>query len=185
MRRTIVEPADISGEALADLKKWLGITRPNDDDLLIDLLNGALAVCESFTRQVPISQLVEERAPITAGVTTLVSRPVASLATVEVVAQDGTRTTLDASAFEFALETPGSARFKLKLSVDGQAIAIRVRAGISATWAELPAPLRQGIIRLCAFQYRDRDRTGGDKAEAMPPTSVAALWRPWRTIRLV
>jgi len=43
----------------------------------------------------------------------------------------------------------------------------------------LPEPLRQGIVRLAAHLYTVRG-----EAEAPPPACVAALWRPWRRLRL-
>lgn len=46
-------------------------------------------------------------------------------------------------------------------------------------WSALPEALRHGVIRLAAHLYRD-----GDGAAAAPPAAVAALWRPWRRMRL-
>jgi hypothetical protein len=37
------------------------------------------------------------------------------------------------------------------------------------------------VVRLAADAYRRRD---GDGAGSQPPTAVAALWRPWRRMRL-
>jgi hypothetical protein len=41
-------------------------------------------------------------------------------------------------------------------------------------------PLRQGVVRLAAHLYAERDgpELGG------PPAAVTALWRPWRRMRL-
>ena len=184
MRRTILEPANTSGKALTDLKGWLGINRPNEDELLTGLLDTALAICESFTGQTPLSQLVEERLDPRAGRSVLLSQPIAALVTAEIVAQDGSRTPLDSGDFEFALDASGCGSFNLFADADGQAIAVRVQAGLSTVWEDLPAPLRQGMIRLSAFQYRDRDRPGGSKSAALPPASVSALWHPWRAMRI-
>lgn len=52
-----------------------------------------------------------------------------------------------------------------------------------AEWADLPEAVRHGIIRLAAHLYRERDRDG-DGAPVAPPAAVAALWRPWRAMRL-
>ena len=49
-----------------------------------------------------------------------------------------------------------------------------------AEWTALDSGLRHGIVRFAAHQYRQRD-TG---EEAQIPASVAALWRPWRSLRL-
>lgn len=185
MRRTIVEPADVSGAALAELKSWLGITRPNEDELLVDLLQASLAMCEAFIGQVPLWQLLEERLPVQPGRYPLVTRPIAtSIVTAELVTQDGSRTAIDPADFELELESNGAANFRLDRALDGQGVAVRVRAGIAGTWDDVPAALKQGLIRLAAYFYRDRDRTGGTKSDLAPPASVAALWRPWRTVRL-
>jgi len=184
MRRTIVEPADTSGEALSDLKAWLGINRPNEDELLIGLLDTALATCEAFIGKAPLLQLVEERLEPCAGQSVLLSQPVSALVGAELVAQDGSRTALDPGDFEFVIDASGCASFNLFADAEGQAIAVRVQAGLSAVWDDLPAPLKQGMIRLSAFQYRDRDRPGGSKSSSLPPASVSALWRPWRAVRI-
>ena len=52
--------------------------------------------------------------------------------------------------------------------------------GLAADWNGIPEPLRQGIIRLVAHLYTHRDFADAGP----PPTAVAALWRPWRRLRL-
>ncbi|MEM1050972.1 MAG: head-tail connector protein, partial [Pseudomonadota bacterium] len=108
MQRRIVEPADVSGGALAELKSWLGITRPNEDVLLTDLLQSALSMCESFTGQTPLSQLIEERLPVQAGQHMLTSRPVSSVLSVELMSQSGERTELSVSQFHSDIQTKGN-----------------------------------------------------------------------------
>jgi uncharacterized phage protein (predicted DNA packaging) len=53
-------------------------------------------------------------------------------------------------------------------------------AGLSVDWSTSPAPLRQGIVRLVAYFYAHRDAAD----DAGPPAAVAALWRPYRRMRL-
>lgn len=182
MQRTIVSGADLTGEALSDLKSWLGISRPNEDSLLEGLMEAGLSLCEAFTGQAPLVQTVEHLISPKYGWKNLASRPVKSLVSVELVAEDGSRTPLDASAFVFDLEAGSSARFELKQNLSGQSIAVQVTAGIAPDWASMPAPLKQGVIRVAAHHYRDRDAPGDRNSP--PPASVAALWRPWRIVRL-
>ena len=184
MQRRIVEPADVSGAALAELKNWLGITRSNEDELLIDLLHTSSSMCESFTGQTPIWQLVEERLPVQAGQYTLVSRPITTVSKLELEDQSGVRMELSGSQFETQIQSDGTLCVRIIADHDGQAVVVTARAGIGDSWEQAPAPLKQGIIRLCAYQYRDRDRPGGDAKMASPPASVSALWRPWQTLRL-
>ena len=180
MQRTVITPADLSGAALADLKGWLGISRPNEDELLTTLLAASLAMCEGFTGQSPIEQTVEERVAARSRWHCLTARPVRAVEAVEAIALDGTRAALTPDDYTVQIEANGTARIEIRPAGETHQVAVSVRTGIGSDWSALPAPLKQGIIRLAAFNYRDRE-TGRD---AMPPASVTALWRPWRVVRL-
>lgn len=184
MQRRILEPAELSGAALAELKNWLGISRPTEDALLVELLHTGFAMCEAFTGQAPVAQTVEERVPSTAGLSVLVSRPVIAFVGAVAVSESGTLVTLDPSIYEFEINSEGAASFHLREEVEGQAVSVRISVGLATTWSDVPAPLKQGIIRLCAYYYRDRDQTGEAKAMSSPPATVSALWRPWQKLRL-
>ncbi len=183
MRRTLVQPADVS-TALAELKTWLGISRSNEDDMLAGLLRAGLEACEAFTGQAPLSQTVEEHLPVRGGSYDLKSRPVRALLNAELVAQDGTRNAIDTGDLGFVLHSDGTARVESAPAFEGRAISLHLDVGLAADWATVPASLRQGLIRLAAFEYRYRDQAVGDKPQAVPPASVTALWRPWRQLRL-
>jgi len=183
MRRTLVQPADVS-TALAELKTWLAISRPNEDALLESLLRAGIEACEGFTGQAPLSQIVEEAVPVCAGSHALSSRPVRAFLAVDLVAADGSRKPLEPDDYEFAIESDGSARIELPRRFTGRGVTARFEAGLADGWGTLPAPLKQGVIRLAAFEYRERDRSGAAAADNAPPASVIALWRPWRIVRL-
>lgn len=51
---------------------------------------------------------------------------------------------------------------------------------LSPDWNAVPEPLRQGIVRLVAHLFSHRDAADAGP----PPTAVAALWRPYRQMRL-
>ena len=184
MQRKLVEPADVSGDALSELKSWLGITRPNEDALLADLLQTGLAMCEAFTGQAPLSQLIEERLPTKSGTSVLVSRPAMSFSTLDLVAQNGDRTPVDASQFKVEIDANGSLSITLMQDLQGQNVTATARVGTSGDWQGIPSALKQGIIRLCAHYYRDRDRPGDPKKASSPPAIVSALWRPYQSLRL-
>lgn len=180
MQRKIVQPPVLGGAALAELKHWLGINRSDEDAALTGLLQTSLAICEAFTGKAPLRQTVEEIIPISWGWRELVSRPVQALVAVTVIAHDTSRETLDAPGYAVELRTSGSACVRLLQPLEGQGVALQLQVGIADEWATLPPPLGQGIVRLAAHYYRDRD----NKGSAIPPASVTALWRPWRDVRL-
>ena len=45
-------------------------------------------------------------------------------------------------------------------------------------WEAVPAPVRHGVAMLIQHLFEDRAGTG------VPPAAVAALWRPYRVVRL-
>ena len=51
---------------------------------------------------------------------------------------------------------------------------------LAADWNGIPEPLRHGIIRLVAHLFTHRDAADAGP----PPTAVAAMWRPWRRLRM-
>jgi uncharacterized phiE125 gp8 family phage protein len=180
MQRIIVQPPVPGDAPLAELKHWLGISRPNEDEALSQLLDASLTICEAFTGKAPLRQTVEEIVPLASGWQELVSRPVQAIIAGAVIANDGTRTAITALPDAIEWRISGRACVRLLHPVEGQGLALQLTVGIAPDWASLPAPLRHGIIRLAAHHFRDRD----GKASAVPPASVTALWRPWRDVML-
>lgn len=183
MRRTIVQPADLGGSALAEFKEWLGISRPDEDPMLLELLGASIAACEAFTGQAPLEQTIEERISVRKGLYRLRSRPARMLVNAELIDQIGSRTSLSGQGHGFVLDHDGVATADLKYDLEGQAVAVTLMVGLAADWSSVPKALRQGIVRLAAYYFRDRDGTVDRNSH--PPASVAALWRPWRTLRVL
>ena len=78
-----------------------------------------------------------------------------------------------------AISTPGEDALLLRLLATAWQVCLQF-TGITATgWSDLDEALRHGIVRFAAHQYRERDADDGHL-----PTSIAALWRPYRMVRL-
>ena len=180
MKRTIIAPALLPGAALDELKAWLAITTTRDDVALTALLRAALDTCEGFTRAVPLEALCEEMLPSTAGWHRLSTQPVRAITALEAIAPDTTRTAVDPLAYQLDIAADGCGQVELKARLDQGRVAVRFTAGLAADWASLPEGLRHGVVRLAAHQYRERDEGGA----TTPPAAVAALWQPWRRMRL-
>jgi uncharacterized phiE125 gp8 family phage protein len=180
MHRTIVQPPVPGGTALAELKHWLGISRPNEDVALTGLLDASLAICEAFTGKAPLRQTVEEIVPLTSGWQELISRPVRDIIGAVVIAADGTREVLALPSDALEWRIAGNACVQLLRPFEGRGLALQLVVGIADDWVALPAPLRHGIIRLAAHHFRERE----GKSSTVPPASVTALWRPGRELRL-
>lgn len=180
MQRAITQPADLSGTALAELKQWLGITQSAEDTLLTGLLHASIDLCESFTRQMPLETGFEEIVPASDAWQCLETRPVRAITSVAAIAEDGTRTPLASGHYEIELETAGVGRVRLLAPGEVRSIAASFVAGIAPDWPAMPDGLRHGIVRAAAHLYRDRDGALPDA----PPSSISALWHPWRLMRI-
>lgn len=181
MKRAIVTPAAAQPAALSELKDWLGITTPGDDAQLSALLRTALDLCEDFTGAMPLQQTCEEILPVTGSWTKITARPVQAILAVEGLPAEGARFALPVSDYAITLDADGGGRVLVRNPGSAGRIAVRFAAGLSADWPSLPDGLRHGVLRLAAHQYRARE---GDAPAALPPAAVAALWRPWRQLRL-
>lgn len=167
--------------ALAELKDWLGISTAQDDVPLAGLLRAALELCEDFTGRMPLLGTCEEVLCTSGDWQRLATRPVQAITLVEGIPAEGPRFTLASTAYELDLDADGGGAVRVLAQGSAGRIAVRFTAGIASDWASLPETLRHGVIRLAAHQHRARE---GDTAAPLPPAAVAALWRPWRRMRL-
>jgi len=182
MKRLIVTPAVLAPAALAELKDWLGITTAQDDAQLTALLRASLELCEQFTGLMPLQQSCEEVLPAAGEWQALSTRPVQAIAAIDGLPAEGARFALPVASYAIDLAADGSGLVRVSNPGSAGRIAVRFTAGLAPDWASLPDGLRHGVLRLGAFQYRAREDESA--LTAMPPAAVAALWRPWRRMRL-
>lgn len=180
MKRVIVAPAALGGAPLAELKDWLAIRATGEDAPLEAGLRAALEMCEGFTGVMPLAQSCEEVLPAARQWLALSAVPVSALVEVAQLDLSGARHGLEERDYAFAIDADGAARLRLLRPVAGERVVVRYSAGLADGWDALDAGLRQGIVRLAAHHYGERAGDGGGS----PPASVAALWRPWRRLRL-
>lgn len=181
MKRLIVIPPVLPPAALAELKDWLGISTAMDDAPLAALLRAALEFCEDFTGRMPLQATCEEVLCVSGGWQRLSTSPVQTIVAVEGIPAEGPRFALATGDYELDLDADGGGLVRVLRQGTAGRIAVRLTAGLAPDWASLPETLRHGAIRLAAHQHRARE---GDGADPYPPAAVAALWRPWRRMRL-
>lgn len=180
MQRDVVAAAQLTGTPLNDLKQWLAIATAREDAYLEGLLKAALAMCENFIGQMPLVQICEEVLPASSNWLALRTRPVGNLIDVRALDISGARLPIGYDEREVQIDADGVLMLRLKRLPGPERIVARFSAGMAEDWTSLDAPLKQGVLRYAAHLYRERDGSG----EATPPASVAALWRPYRPLRL-
>jgi uncharacterized phiE125 gp8 family phage protein len=180
MQRTIVVPAVLPGAALDELKQWLAIRSATDDAALLRTLRTALDMCEAFIGAAALPCTFEETLPAACDWQALSTRPVSAIVAVSGLTAQNMRTTLPVDAYEIDIDAEGAGRVRLLRDIGTARMVVRAAAGIAPSWDLLPDGLRHGLVRLAAHTWRARDTA----SDAGPPAAVAALWRPWRRMRL-
>lgn len=161
--------------SLAECKAYLRLDRDDEDALIAGCIRTAMALCEAFTGQWLIVREGEQRLAAESGWQRLAVVPV-----VAITGLYGAGGVAAAGTFESDIDITGTGWISLSEPAAIAAPSVRFRAGIGADWNDVPEPLRQGLIRLVAHLFTHRDAADA----GAPPAAVAALWRPWRLLRL-
>ena len=177
---------DDSGMAVAiaagldDAKSYLRIEGDDDDDGVTALLGAAGGVAEGFLSQAILIRTFEETIPAVGQWRRLARMPVRAITSVQGLPLEGAAFDLPVDAYAIDIDADGDGWVRVSNPGDATRVVVTYQAGISPAWTGLPDMIRQGIIRLVAHFHAHRDV----RDERGPPIAVAALWRPWRRMRL-
>lgn len=175
----LVLPPEAAGAA----KGFLRVERSDEDGLIGSLAEAAAELCERFTGQALLARGFVETMPASRAWQRLGRTPVRSILSVEALAADGTAEPLASDRYAIDIDSHGDGWVRLTAAGEARRIRVGFEAGVAGAWADLPAALRHGILRLAAHFYTIRVAEGGRAPEPMP-AAVAALWRPYRRLRL-
>jgi uncharacterized phiE125 gp8 family phage protein len=165
---------------LDDAKSYARIESGDDDDGVTALLVAAGGVAEGFLSQAIIIRGFEETIPAVSQWRRLARTPVRAITAVQGLAVEGAAFDLPVDAYAIDIDADGDGWVRVSDPGAATRIAVTYQAGIAPGWAGLPDMIRQGIIRLVAHLHAHRDA----RDDGGPPIAVAALWRPWRRMRL-
>lgn len=175
-----IEPIIVPASAVDEAKAYVRIETTDEDALIARLVAVAIAHGEGFTATQFVERGVTERVPASAAWQRLGIAPVVSITSVAAIGDDGTATLIDPAAYALDIDRNGEGWVRVTLPLSARRIAVTYRAGIAPDWAALPEALRHGALRLAAHLHAVRDTPD----DAGPPAAVAALWRPWRRMKL-
>ncbi|HEX8485399.1 hypothetical protein [Sphingomonas sp.] len=159
MAEADIPSAAIAG-AVAAGRALLRLEGGQEDALLGRLGGTALLLAEAFVGQRLIVRGFVDRVPADGAWHRLVAEPVTALV------GDGFAVDIDAHGVGWVRATGGGVA------------SVAYSAGLATTWEALPAALAQGVALLAAHLFEHRE------GDAAPPSAIAALWRPWRRMRL-
>jgi uncharacterized phiE125 gp8 family phage protein len=164
--------------AIGEVKAFLRVDGSAEDALIAGFIRSAAASCEAFTGRVLIAR--EGREVVATGAwVRLAAGPVMSIDEVAGIDADGAESALGPEAYAIDVDAAGDGWVQVVRAEGVKRAAVRFTAGMADDWNGVPEPLRQGIVRLAAHLYGARGEN-----EAPVPASVAALWRPWRRLRV-
>jgi len=183
MTMTLLQGPTAAPLALAEVRAFLRLDHEDDDALLSAFIETARQACEDFTGRSLITQRWRLTRPIPADRRLRLTRgPVQSVDDVQLVTRDTATPVASAQYLLDRASEPPQLRFD-GLAWSGSPPAnlqVDYTTGYGDDWNSVPMGLRQGMLRLVAYQYRVRD---GDGAAALP-SAVAALWAPFRVMQL-
>ena len=171
---------DLPAALIAEVKAFVRIAHDADDAAIDTFLRSAAGLCEDFTGQMLIARSVTDMLPAWQAWQKLKRLPVQAIVSVETVEADGSSSLLAVDDYAIDIDSEGLGWVRLREESDASPIRIQYSCGLVVDWDELPAGLRQGIVRLAGYLYANRDGVdvGG------PPRAVTALWRPFRRMRV-
>lgn len=164
--------------AVAELRAMLHIEQSRGDAELAGVIASATALCEAFIGCPLMVRSVAET--VRAGSwQRLANQPVHAIVAVGARDPDGAIAPLPIVDYAIDIDADGTGWVRVHPQRAAPNISVTYRAGLAIDWNGVPEPVRHGLLKLASHLRRDAISDG-----AIPPTAVAALWRPYRRMRL-
>jgi uncharacterized phiE125 gp8 family phage protein len=194
----LLSPPVVEPVGLADAKTWLRVGHDEEDALIADLLSSAAARVELDTGLALIARSYREtldawpaRRLSAYGQAFSVARgPLISVEAVRTYGRGGDATLWDPAEYRAETGEPGRivAVYPFSSPCPGRSaggIEIEFTAGFGVDPGDVPAPLKEAILRLVARSYSTAELAESARRGAGGlPEDVEALLRPWRRVRL-
>ncbi len=170
----------VSADAVDELKTYVRVEVEDEDALLASLIASALAHGESFTGLSFLQRPHVDILPVSSAWQRVAATPVQSVSNVNTLPAEGPSVPLAIAAYAIDIDNSGDGWVRVIESGAAKRVSVSFIAGVAPDWASLPQTIRHAVIRLAAHLHAIRDAVD----DPGPPAIVAALWRPWRRMRL-
>lgn len=163
---------------VAETRDWLRIDTALDDGTIAALVRAAVGMAEDFCAQMMFARAGVEVLPLGYEWVRLRACPISAITAARALSSSGTATALAVGSYSIDITGDGDGWVRVSQSRAETRLELDIMAGIAADWPSLPDALRQGIVRLAAHLFTERESSDP------PPAIVTALWRPWRRMRM-
>lgn len=177
---TEIEAIAVPADAVDEAKTYLRIEHDEEDALIARLAASAIRHGEGFTGLVFLERQCSERVPVSAAWQRLAATPVRAIVAVTGIPAEGVAFALPPDGYALDIDGNGDGWVRVTQPGNARRIEVTYRAGIATGWGVIPEALKQGALRLTGHLHAIRDAAD----DPGPPAAVAALWRPWRRMRL-
>jgi uncharacterized phiE125 gp8 family phage protein len=168
-------PAGVIADAVAAAKAYLRLEGSAEEVVLAQLAVAAIGLGEQFCGEALIGRSFEDAVVSSADWQRLPACPVTAI---DAVTGAGGRV-LPVGSYAIDIDADGVGWVRVSApAVSGAVVRVTYRAGSAADWGGLPAAVAQGVVMLVAHLFAH------DADDRAPPTAVAALWRPYRRLRI-
>lgn len=156
--------------SLSEVQAYARVETGEEEALLAGLLRTASELCETFLNQALVTRSIEVVVRASEGWTMLPVQPVRGIVAIR---RTGATQPIDPASYRCDIDFDGRAHVT-GLSA-GESFVVTGTAGMADDPNGIPEPIRQGILRLTASMFTNRDAPTGEL-----PKSVTTLWRPYR-----
>ena len=170
-------PVGVVAAAAAAAGAYLRIVEA-PDAVLTRAAGAALALAEAFCGQRLIGRGCEDVLRPRADWQRLAAVPVSAMGGLTALPVEGAPFVLPVGAYAVDIDAGGVGWVRVTAQGGATRVAVQYVAGLAADWDALPEPVAQGVVLLAAHLFEHRE------GSAEPPAAVAALWRPYRRMRL-
>lgn len=165
--------------SLSEARAFLRLENEEEGALLAGFIRTASSLCEQFIGQAVIVRTFHELLPISREWQRLQSFPVRSVTSVRGIDLGGSAEPFASSDYAIDIDQDGRGWVRCLAGPGPMQLDVSGTAGLASDVNAVPEPLRQGVLRLVAHLFANRDGPGGE-----PPAAVTALWRPYRRMSL-
>jgi len=148
---------------LEEAKAHLRVDSAEENALISSLITTARLFVESWTHRILITTTIEKIYDVPSGAFSLPCPPLQEVTKIEVVNDDGEKTLVDSSIYDYdaSVNLPGRVKLKSGCSWpdhrDFASFIITFKAGYGDVASNVPEALRQAVLQIVGHYYENRE----------------------------